>query len=82
MTRATQRLVWVVDDSSFDADRARRVLSAECRVEVFPDGAAALERLAAVSPPDVMVLDWVMPGVTGVDVCRFLRSAQGGHPEV
>jgi two-component system phosphate regulon sensor histidine kinase PhoR len=29
-----------------------------------------------------MVLDWVMPGVTGIEVCRFLRSPQGGHPAV
>jgi two-component system phosphate regulon sensor histidine kinase PhoR len=59
------------------------VLGDECVVEVFNDGSAALERLAAeAAPPDVMVLDWVMPGVSGVDVCRFLRSAAGGHPEV
>jgi two-component system phosphate regulon sensor histidine kinase PhoR len=32
--------------------------------------------------PDVLVLDWVMPGVTGVDVCRFLRSAEGGLPQI
>jgi signal transduction histidine kinase len=79
----TKRSVWVVDDSPLDAERARRVLADTCRVEVFRDGSAALERLAAVTaPPDVMVLDWVMPGVSGVDVCRFLRSAEGGHPEV
>ena len=34
-----------------------------------------LERLSNQRPPDVLVLDWVMPGVSGIDVCRFLRSA-------
>lgn len=35
-----------------------------------------LERLAASGKvPDVIVLDWVMPGITGVDVCRFLRDS-------
>jgi two-component system phosphate regulon sensor histidine kinase PhoR len=58
------------------------VLGGECQVEAFQDGSAALERLASSAPPDVMVLDWVMPGVSGVDVCRFLRSDQGGHPEI
>ncbi len=57
-------------------------MSDEHAVEVFRDGSAALERLSTGSPPDVMVLDWVMPGITGVDVCRFLRSAEGGFPEV
>ncbi|MEY4575777.1 MAG: hypothetical protein RL701_480, partial [Pseudomonadota bacterium] len=52
-------------------------------VEIFADGSAALERLATVAEtPDVLVLDWVMPGVSGVDVCRFLRSAEGGLPQI
>ncbi len=66
--------VWVVDDSPLDAERARRVLSPRYEVEVFQDGSDALERLSSESAPEVMVLDWVMPGVTGVEVCRFLRS--------
>ncbi len=82
MPTPISKRVWVVDDSPFDATRASRVLGDECSVEVFNDGSAALERLASSPAPDVMVLDWVMPGVSGVDVCRFLRSAQGGHPEV
>ncbi|HEX4352476.1 MAG TPA: ATP-binding protein [Polyangiales bacterium] len=72
-----------MDDSPLDAERTRRVLSTECSVDVFHDGSAALERLASTArAPDVLVLDWVMPGVTGVDVCRFLRSAEGGYPSV
>jgi len=82
-TAGTERVVWIVDDSATDAERARRVLQQECHVEVFADGSTALERLASTArPPDVMVLDWVMPGVTGVDVCRFLRSSEGGMPQV
>jgi two-component system phosphate regulon sensor histidine kinase PhoR len=81
-TALGDRVVWVVDDSSVEAEHARRVLNGRARVEVFQDGSAALERLAAGPPPDVMVLDWVMPGITGVEVCRFLRSAEGGHAQV
>jgi signal transduction histidine kinase len=75
-------VVWVVDDSPLDAERACRALAGDCNVEVFHDGSAALERLASAPAPAVMVLDWVMPGVTGVEVCRFLRSAQGRQPGV
>jgi signal transduction histidine kinase len=68
------RVVWVVDDSRLDADRAARVLKKDYAVETFCDGSAVLERLAGGGAPDVVVLDWVMPGISGVEVCRFVRS--------
>jgi two-component system phosphate regulon sensor histidine kinase PhoR len=74
MTSSKPRRVWIVDDSALDAERARRVLTGSHDVQVFQDGSAALECLTVQPPPDLMVLDWVMPGITGVEVCRFLRS--------
>ena len=71
---ASTTTVWIVDDSPLDAERARRVLAASYEVRVFVDGSALLEHLADHRPPDVLVLDWVMPGVTGIEVCRFLRG--------
>ena len=54
---------------------ARAVLCRlEYDIEVFQDGANVLERLTSAPPPDVMVLDWVMPGISGPEVCRFLRA--------
>lgn len=79
---ARKRVVWVVDDSPLDAERTRRLLNEEYAVEVFRDGAAALERVSGGASPDVIVLDWVMPGMSGLDVCRFLRSTEGGRPDV
>jgi signal transduction histidine kinase len=75
MPPPASRVVWVVDDSRLDIERARRVLSRDYHVASFADGSAALEALSSGAMPDVMVLDWVMPGVTGVDVCRFLRAS-------
>jgi two-component system phosphate regulon sensor histidine kinase PhoR len=72
-----RRIVWVVDDSKLDAERASKVLARDYIVETFCDGSALLERMSATVAPDVVVLDWVMPGVTGIDVCRFLR--EGGQ---
>jgi signal transduction histidine kinase len=74
VNRGAPRVVWIVDDSRLDAERAARVLSKDYTVETFCDGSAVLERLAASVAPDVVVLDWVMPGISGVEVCRFLRS--------
>jgi signal transduction histidine kinase len=74
--------VWVVDDSATDAARAARALATDFEVRVFTDGASALEQLTTTSPPEVLVLDWVMPGVSGIEVVHFMRSQGGSLPRV
>lgn len=76
-----RRAVWIVDDSPLDAERARQILASEYTVELFQDGSAMLERLGDVAP-DVLVLDWVMPGLTGLEVCQFIRSREGSTAQV
>jgi signal transduction histidine kinase len=80
MSPVASRVIWVVDDSRLDAERARRVLARDHTVQTYADGSAALEAVSAGASPDLIVLDWVMPGVSGVDVCRFLRAA-GPHTQ-
>jgi len=46
-------------------------------VQAVPDGNVALDVLR-VNKYDVIVLDWMMPGLSGIDVCRQLRSS-GNH---
>jgi len=75
-------IVWVVDDSPLDAERARRVLGSRYAVKVFHDGSAMLEQLATHRAPTVLVLDWVMPGVSGIEVCRFLRAGGTAHSQI
>jgi two-component system phosphate regulon response regulator PhoB len=41
-------------------------------VERTPDGEEAL-LLAAESPPDLVLLDWMVEGISGIEVCRRLR---------
>ena len=38
------------------------------------DGDQALEILQRDDPPTVAILDWMMPGMTGLDVCRSVRK--------
>lgn len=45
-------------------------------VTVAPDGVAALVE-ARQHPPDLVVLDVMIPGIDGLEVCRRLRSASG-----
>ena len=77
-----RRCVWVVDDSPLDAERARRALEPECDVRTLRDGSVVLEELSNGKAPDVLVLDWVMPGVSGIEVCQFLRTQRAGAPAI
>ncbi len=52
------------------------------QVCVAEDGAQAMQ-LIATEPFDAAILDWMMPGVAGVDVCRAIRAQEGErHPFV
>jgi phosphoserine phosphatase RsbU/P len=41
---------------------------------VCPDGVEALSLLRSPESPRIAVLDWVMPGMDGVDICRAIRD--------
>jgi DNA-binding response OmpR family regulator len=69
---ARPRLVLVVDDDDMIRRLVRTVLEAdELDVVEVPNGAAALEA-AEAEKPTVVVLDVMMPGLDGVEVCRRL----------
>jgi DNA-binding response OmpR family regulator len=44
------------------------------------DGDAALRELEAEAGPSLALIDWTMPGLTGVEVCRKVRQRGGGNP--
>ncbi|MFO0579930.1 MAG: response regulator [Polyangia bacterium] len=68
-------LVWIADDSPLEVQLIVHALGPDYRTEIFRDGSSLLERLARSSQrPDVLLLDWVMPDITGEEVCRFLRA--------
>ena len=46
------------------------------QVDTALDGHTGL-LLAWDNPPDLVVLDWMLPGMDGLEVCRRLRSAAG-----
>src|SRR5207248_7223354 len=51
----------------------RELEAAGYRVRYAADGPAAL-RLFAAAPPDLVVLDWMLPGLDGLEVLRRLRQ--------
>jgi sigma-B regulation protein RsbU (phosphoserine phosphatase) len=67
-------LAWVIDDSPMEVEVIRRALASACRIEVFSTGEELLEALQHRPSPDVLVLDWHLPGMSGIEVCRYLRG--------
>ena len=67
-------LVLVVDDEQSYRDALRIALEREgFRVEVAADGAEAIARFDAVRPA-LVLLDVMLPRISGVDVCREIRT--------
>ena len=67
-------LVLVVDDDRTVSDVVARYLLREGhQVEAVADGVVALER-ASARPPDLVVLDLMLPGMSGLEVCRRIRD--------
>jgi signal transduction histidine kinase len=74
-----QKRILVVDDNADAADSLATLLRLEGHeVEVATDGTVAL-RVAGVFRPDVVLLDLGMPGVSGLEVARRLRSSEEGR---
>jgi DNA-binding response OmpR family regulator len=66
--------IMVVDDDRTLADVVGRYLIRDgYRVECVHDGLAALRRIEE-EPPDLVVLDLMLPGAGGLEVCRQLRA--------
>lgn len=68
--------ILVVEDEPGIAGFVRRGLTFEgYEVEVVTDGAAALRALRD-RPPDLLILDVMVPGVDGLEIARRLRAAE------
>ena len=68
----------VVDDSRVIRKVACRILeSLQFAAEEAEDGAAALDA-CRIRMPDVILLDWQMPNMTGIEFLRTLRRQNAG----
>jgi two-component system response regulator MprA len=67
--------ILVVEDDPKIADFLRRGLTYEnFKVMVANNGEAGLS-VARDEPPDLVILDWMLPGLDGIEVCKRLRAA-------
>jgi len=77
MYRVVMKIVIADDDQT-----TRRILLAVLNKEGFEvvsccDGTEALQALQSEAAPMLAILDWMMPGMDGVDICRTLRASAG-----
>ena len=73
--------ILVVDDERAVRESLRRALELEgYEIELAADGREALDRLEGDTEPDAMILDVLMPGVDGLEVCRRLRGTGSKLP--
>ena len=74
--RADAATVLIVDDQPLNVDLLEQELEAAgYRTVAASGGEAALAR-AAESPPDLILLDVMMPGIDGYETCRRLKASE------
>jgi sigma-B regulation protein RsbU (phosphoserine phosphatase) len=66
--------VWIVDDSPTETEAIRASLAGSYRLTSFKDGESLIEALGQHPLPETVVLDWELPGLSGIEVCQYLRG--------
>jgi eukaryotic-like serine/threonine-protein kinase len=67
--------ILIAEDGSLSRTLLERSLQrAGYEVIAAEDGARALQELDQEDPPRLALLDWIMPGVDGAEICRELRT--------
>ncbi|WP_321404240.1 two-component system response regulator [Maridesulfovibrio sp.] len=70
---ASRQTVLVVDDSADNIAVFSKILSEKYRVKAAKNGAKALQ-IAFATVPDIILLDIMMPGIDGYEICRQLKK--------
>ena len=71
--------VFVVEDDPAVRDVVEHALVREgMEAKAVADGEAALEHLRASEPYDLVILDVMLPGMDGIELCRELRAGEAG----
>lgn len=70
----SERLLIIEDEARIAQFIERALIYEGYRVSVARDGQMGLQ-IARDNPPDLVILDWMLPGLDGLEVCKRLRAA-------
>ncbi len=70
----TGQTILVVDDVPSNVDVLNDILNQDYQVKVALNGERAIKITAGDKTPDLILLDIMMPGMDGYEVCRRLKS--------
>ena len=76
------RIAILDDDDLFRESLGLNLIDEGYEVASFADGPAALAYFAAGGHADVILLDWRMPGMNGLEVLRALRRSGNTTPVI
>lgn len=75
MKHLTDCKILLVDDTKYNIEILVNALSNECQISVALNGQKAIE-LVDLNPPDLILLDIMMPVMDGFEACRRIKSNQ------
>lgn len=72
--------ILVAEDEKISSLFLKRIIQeAGFEVTVVNNGNSAWNELNSANAPNIAILDWVMPGITGVEICKRLRKQKTRH---
>ena len=74
VSRPDKQRILIVDDTRENIQILVEALSGEYKISVATNGEDALRIAASQQPPDLVLLDIVMPGLDGYEVCKRLKQ--------
>jgi two-component system cell cycle response regulator len=70
--------ILLVEDSAIDRRQVGRYLKEwDLDFVAIADGEEAWKQIQSTDPPSLVLLDWVLPGIDGIDLCRRIRTLPG-----
>ena len=73
-TLMPKQCILIVDDTPENIDILSDILTHDYRIRVANSGERALKIIYSDEPPDLILLDIMMPGLSGLEICRRLKA--------
>jgi putative two-component system response regulator len=75
-SKSRESSILLIDDTPANIDIIAEILKREYQVRVVTSGELALKIANSKNPPDLVLLDIMMPGMDGYEVCRRLKAEE------